>query len=66
MRKEDYIKTIKVNGYTVDIGLDDYGQCYYFEYVDKNGKLQEVGCGSYNFNYEQEIKDYFNILEKYK
>lgn len=66
MRKEDYIKTIKVNDYTVDIGLDDYGQCYYFEYVDKNGELREVSCGSYNFNYEQEIKDYFNILEKHK
>ena len=34
---------------------------YFFEYKDKNGKVQEIYCGSYNPNYEEEIADYFGV-----
>lgn len=66
MRREDYIKTIIVDGQMVNIGQDDYGQCYYFEYVNEDGELEEMSCGSYNFNWEQEVRDYFDILKRHK
>ena len=60
MKDTDYIKTIVVNDRMVNIGLDDYGQCYYFEYYDEEEKeLKDVSCGTYNFNYEEEIEAYF-------
>ena len=61
MRKEEYIKTLIIKGQKVEVGMDDYGQCYFFEYKDENGKVQEVCCGSYNPNYEEEIADYFGV-----
>ena len=30
MTKEEYIGTIELNGTKVDIGIDDYGQQYFF------------------------------------
>lgn len=63
MRKEDYFTTIVVDGKVVPIGIDDYGQCYYFEYVDKDGQLQEMTCGTYNFNWEKEISDFFKCIK---
>jgi len=62
MQREDYAETLVIDGRLVPVGLDDYGQCYYFEYVDENGQLQEMSCGSYNFNYKQEIKDFLSLL----
>ena len=47
MRKEEYVESVKVGDIKVDIGIDDYGQCYFFEYLD-NGEVKEVCCGSYN------------------
>lgn len=61
MKKEEYVKTLIVKGQKVEAGLDDYGQCYFFEYENENGKIQEVCCGSYNPNYEEEITDYFGV-----
>lgn len=61
MLKEEYIETIRIKGKEVDVGLDDYGQCYFFEYKDDNGKLQEICCGSYNPDYKREIADYFGV-----
>lgn len=55
MKKEEFVKHIKVNKYEVDIGLDDYGQCYFFEYKDKRGDIQEVSCGTYNSQYIEYI-----------
>lgn len=49
MKKEEYIKTIKLkNGLKIDIGLDDYAQAYFIEYLDKSGVLKEECCGTYN------------------
>ena len=62
MKKEDYLKSIVIDDTLVNIGIDDYGQCYYFEYYDtKERQIKEVSCGTYCTNYEQEIKDYFTI-----
>ena len=55
MTKEEYIKTLEVCGTKVDLGLDDYGQCYFIEWTDKNGEKKETGLGTYNFNYLEEI-----------
>lgn len=65
MKASDYLKTRVINGRMVNIGKDDYGQCYYFEYVNDKGQLQEVSCGTYNFNWEQEVQDYFDIMDKH-
>lgn len=58
MTREDYIKTIITkNGIKVDVGLDDYGQCYYIEWIDPvTKKMNTVGCGTYNPNYSDAIK----------
>lgn len=60
MKQSEYIKTIVLDGKMINIGLDDYGQCYFFEYV-KDGTLKEVSCGTYCPDYMQEIKDYFGV-----
>ena len=60
MRKEEYVESVKVGDIKVDIGIDDYGQCYFFEYLD-NGELKEVCCSPYNLLYMEEIASYFNV-----
>jgi len=58
MKREEYIETLIVKDQLVNVGKDDYGQQYFFEYY--NGKeLVEVGCGAYNKNYKEEIENYF-------
>ena len=51
MTKEEFVKSIEYNGIKIDIGEDDYGQQYFLEYTDRNGKIHEIGCGAYNTNY---------------
>ena len=50
MTSEEYIKTINVNGIEIKLGLDDYGQQYFIEWEDSEGK-HETGLGAYNTNY---------------
>ena len=64
MKREDYIESKVINGYLVNIGIDDYGQCYYFEFLNKEGKLEEVSCGTYNLDYMEEIDYYMNHIAK--
>lgn len=59
MKPEEFVKKLKVKDKVVKVGLDDYGQCYFFEYVNDNGEMQEVCCGSYNPDYKDEIAGYF-------
>lgn len=66
MKKSEYVKTIVLDGKMINVGLDDYGQCYFFEFVDKNGELKEMSCGTYCFDYMQEIKDYFGNIHDNK
>lgn len=56
MKQEEYIKTIVVYGKMVNVGIDDYGQQYFIEFINDNGELIEVGCGAYNFDVEDVAK----------
>lgn len=51
---EDFIKTLNVCGTEVGLFNDDYGQCYYIEWVE-DGELREMGLGTYNFFYMESI-----------
>ena len=62
MKKEDYVKTIYIEGLPVDVGMDDYGQCYYFEWFDGE-KMCEESCGSYNTDYVTYIM--FRLCPRY-
>ena len=54
MKKEEYIKTMNINGNSIDLGIDDYGQQYFVEWEDSEGK-HEMGLGAYNMNYMSDI-----------
>lgn len=56
MKQEEYVKTIVIYGKMINVGMDDYGQQFFLEYVDDNGELQEVGCGAYNSDIEDVAK----------
>lgn len=62
MKQDEYIKTIVYNGHMINIGLDDYGQTYFIEYVE-NGELKEECIGSYIPDYEYYIEGRFGIPE---
>ena len=64
MTKEEYIKTFNVNGIKVDLGLDDYGQCYFIEYTDKSGNKKSTSLGTYNTHYMESV--YYILDERYK
>ena len=64
MKPEEYVKTFNINGKEIKLGLDDYGQCYFIEWIDDNGETQSTGLGTYNFHYMEEI--YYLFDEKYK
>ena len=55
MTKEEYIGTIELNNIKVDIGIDDYGQQYFFEFINEDGETESLGCGAYNLNFLAEI-----------
>ena len=56
MKTNEYVKTIVIYGKMVNVGMDDAGQQYFIEYVNANGELVEMGCGAYNFDYEDVAK----------
>ena len=56
MKQEEYVKTIVIYGKMINVGIDDYGQQFFLEYVDDNGELQEIGCGAYNSDIEDVAK----------
>lgn len=53
---QPYICSYICNGKLVNVFMDDYGQQYFYEYVDDEGNLQSVGCGAYAFDYEAQIE----------
>lgn len=68
MSKDEYIKTISVCGQKIDVGIDDYGQCYFIEWDDEDGHNEDC-LGAYNFNYVESIyarfdKEYKSLLRK--
>ena len=56
MKTSEYVKTIVVYGKMVNVGMDDAGQQYFIEFVNANRELVEMGCGAYNFDYEDFAK----------
>ena len=69
MRKEEYIKTLIVNNKEIKLGIDDYGQCYFIEFINDNGDIEELSLGTYNCDYMEEIyglfdEEYKKLLEK--
>jgi len=65
MKREEYVETLVIKNKIVNVGLDDAGQQYFFEFYDENEKkIVEIGCGAYNHNYKQEIEDYFKTAEE--
>ena len=64
MKKDEFIESGVYNGHMYNIGLDDYGQQYFIEFVDEQGKLIEVGCGAYNEDYRGELESWFGTPEE--
>ena len=64
MDSNDYIKTLTVNGKEIKLGMNDYGQCYFIEWEDDEGKIQDVGLGTYNSDYMEEV--YYRFDPAYK
>jgi hypothetical protein len=56
MKKEEFITSLVYNGQLVNVGIDDYGQTYFIEYVDGNGALVEDCVGAYTSNYMDYIE----------
>ena len=54
-----FIESIDCNGQLINIYIDDAGQSYLLEYVDRDGDLQVTSCGSYNTNYKWCIEELF-------
>lgn len=63
MNRDSYIKTFHICGYDIDLGLDDYGQCYYIEW-DDYGEKKSTSLGTYNFHYLEDI--YYLLDPVYK
>lgn len=59
MKKDEYIETIVVGKQMIPIGIDDAGQCYFYEYINENGELAEMSLGSYNMNYKEDVEYVF-------
>ena len=57
MTSDEYIKTIRVKDLDVDLGMDDYGQSYFIEWEDDEGR-HEMSVGSYNTDYLSTILHY--------
>ena len=57
MKSEEYVTSLVINGKLVNIGVDDYGQCYFLQYYNEDSKeIEEIGLGTYNEDYEEEAK----------
>lgn len=55
-----FVTKMEYKGYEVSVFNDDYGQCYFFQFVDKKGNKHEQSCGTYNPAYEECVKDYID------
>ena len=64
MDSNEYIKTFHIDGKDIKLGLNDYGQCYFVEWEDDEGKIQDVGLGTYNFDYMEEVYYMFDPVYK--
>lgn len=60
MDKNEFVRKLTINGIDIDVGKDDYGQCYFFEYKDENGNLKTESMGTYNIDYVKFCYYFFN------
>lgn len=65
-RSDDYMHTLDIDGYLVDVYMDDYGQCYDLKYKDLDDKQREWCCGTYNTDYVGEAIAIVRSLQKEK
>lgn len=65
MTKQEYVETLWINGLRVDVGLDDYGQCYFYEYIDEQDGPVVGSCGTYNLDYREYIYSVLDVEYKY-
>lgn len=59
MKTSEFIKTITYGGQVINVGLDDYGQSYFLEWIDGDEKAHTIGCGTYNTDYMYTIEGLF-------
>lgn len=59
MKSEEYVTTVVFNGKMINIGLDDFGQCYFIEFLDDNGQLVQEACYNFCSSYLDYIEDRF-------
>lgn len=59
----DYVATIKYRGQTVNLYIDDYGQCFYVRGT-VCGRAIECGLGTYGFSPEWDVADLIDSLIK--
>lgn len=56
MEKKEYLTTVVMHGKMINVGIDDAGQQYFFEYIDDDGVLRWLGCGAYNGDYHEALE----------
>lgn len=69
MTNEEYFKSFFINNKEIKLGIDDYGQCLFIEFINGNNEIETISLGTYNLNYMEEIysifdKTYITLLEK--
>lgn len=64
MDSNDYIKTLTVNGKEIKLGMDDYGQCYFIEWEEPDGKIMDTSLGTYNLHYMESVYHMFDPVYK--
>lgn len=64
MKSSEYVTTVLVKNYVVNIGIDDYGQCYFIEWVEKNenheNELRQLSLGTYCTDYLESTYSIFD------
>lgn len=59
MKTSEFVKTVTYGGQVINVGLDDYGQSYFLEWIDEDGKAHIIGCGTYTTDYMYVIESLF-------
>lgn len=62
-KNTQFVESIVYNDKLINVYIDDAGQTYLLEYVDDQGNLKEIGCGSYNTDYKWCIDELFGNPE---
>lgn len=63
MKSSEYVTTVLVRDYVVNIGIDDYGQCYFIEWVENengNDVLRSLSLGTYCTDYLESTYSIFD------